>query len=179
MLRAPSCRRRILGTSSVSPGHLTGYFLNFVYIQFYIIRWSWRHTIQSNTNSRFRNLSPPSFSLPTYLPTLPLPPHRHLSRTKIPLTVTTPLQHHLIPPHTLINPQTLLPETPFTHRGHGVVPVPVPVPLTHNIHEFRRRLDVRLHLVAGVRPLLVRVRVPDETGFAPGCAEKAEAEAVF
>lgn len=95
-------------------------------------------------------------------------PRRHLSRN-IPLTVNAPL--HLILPHALMNPQTL--EAPYTH-GHRIVPTT----FTHDIDQFRRRHDIRLDFIASLRPLLVRIRVPDETGFAPGRAEEAESEPI-
>ena len=93
-------------------------------------------------------------------------PQRHLSR-KVPLAVNAPL--HLIPPHALMVSQT--PEAPYTH-GHRIVPTT----FTHDIDQFRRRHDVRLDFIASLRPLLVRIRVPDKTGFAPGRAEEAESE---
>ena len=98
-----------------------------------------------------------------------LPPRRLHSR-EIPLTVDAPL--HLIPPHALMASQTL--EAPLTH-GHRVIAAA----LTNDIDQLRRRHDVRLHFVPRLRPLLVRIRIPDQTGFAPGCAEETEAKPVF
>lgn len=69
-------------------------------------------------------------------------------------------------------PQT--PDAPLTH-GHRVVTTT----LTHNVNQLRRRHDVRLDFVPRLRPLLVRIRIPDQTGFAPGYAEEAESESVF
>ena len=100
---------------------------------------------------------------------LPLTPHR-LHSWKVPLTVHAPL--HLISPHTLIVSQT--PDAPLTH-GHRVIATALP----NDINQLRRRHDVRLHLVPRLRPLLVRIRIPDQTGFAPCCAEEAEPEPGF
>ena len=100
---------------------------------------------------------------------LSLTPRRLHSR-KILFTVDAPL--HLILPHTLILYQT--PDAPLT-QGHRVIATA----LTHDINQLRRWHDVRLHFVPRLRPLLVRIRIPDQTGFAPGCAEEAEPESVF
>ena len=89
---------------------------------------------------------------------------RHHPR-KVPLTVSSPL--HLIPPHAL-----QVPQTPLPHR-HREVPT-----LTHDINQLRRRHNVRLDLIPRLRPLLVRVGVSDEAGFAPGGADEAETESV-
>ena len=99
---------------------------------------------------------------------LPCMPRRRLSR-KIPLTVNAPL--HFIASDTLIIPQAL--EAPFTH-GHGEVPTTI----THNIDQLRRGHDVRLNFIACLRPLFVRICIPDETGFAPGRADEAESKSI-
>lgn len=96
-------------------------------------------------------------------------PRRHLSR-KLALTVDAPL--YLIAPHALKISQTF--EAPFGH-GHGEIPIP----FAHDINELGRGHDVRLDFIARLRPLLVRIRIPDETGFAPGRANEAESEPVF
>ena len=95
---------------------------------------------------------------------------RRLHSQEIPLTVDAPL--HIIPPHTLMVSQT--PAAPFPHE-HRVIATT----LTNDINQLRRRHDVRLHFIPRLRPLLVRIRIPDQTCFAPGCAEEAESEPVF
>ena len=80
---------------------------------------------------------------------------------KISFIVNAPL--HLISPRTLMISQTL--DTPLTH-GHRIVAAS----LTHDVDQLRRRHDVRLHFIPRLRPLLVRIRIPDQTGFAPCCA---------
>lgn len=95
-------------------------------------------------------------------------PGRQLSR-KIPLAISAPF--YLIAPHTLIISQAL--KAPFAH-GHRKSPIT----FTHNINQLCRGHDVRLNFIASLRPLLVRVRIPYETGFAPGCADEAESKAV-
>ena len=88
----------------------------------------------------------------------------------MPLIVNAPL--HLIPSHTLIVSQAL--DAPLTH-GHRVIATA----LTNDINQFRRWHDVRLHLIPRLRPLLVCVRIPDQTCFAPGWAEEAKPKPVF
>ena len=64
-------------------------------------------------------------------------------------------------------------QAPLTHRHREIT-----IPSAHNIHQLRRGHNVRLDLVARLRPLLVRIGIPDEAGFAPGWAEEAESEPI-